>query len=62
MQDDASLRENKVTKGSKIMLIGSTVSDVMSVSAPNPKVLKEEESQAAAARKEPLSKQKVTLN
>lgn len=54
-KDEATLREFKVTKGSKIMVIGSTVNDVMSVSAPDPKVLKEEEKAAAAANKEPLS-------
>jgi len=46
---------------SKIMLVGSTVTDVMSVTAPDPKVLKEEEKAAAAASgsKEPISRQKV---
>lgn len=59
MKDEATLREQKVTSGSKIMLVGSTVSDVMSVTAPDPKVLKEEEKKEAAAAKEPLCKQKV---
>ena len=58
MKDEATLRDQKVTGGSKIMLIGSTVSDVMSVTAPDPKVLKEEEKKEAAA-KEALSTQKV---
>ncbi len=58
MKDECSLRDHKVTKSSKIMLVGSTVSDVMSVSAPDPKVLKEEE-KAASASKLSLSKQKV---
>ena len=59
MKDESTLREQKVTKGSKIMLVGSTVNDIMSVTAPDPKVLKEEEKAAVAASKEPLSKQKV---
>ncbi len=62
MKDEGSLRDHKVTKGSKIMLVGSTVSDVMSVSAPDPKVLKEEEKAAASASKEPLCKQKVCIS
>lgn len=57
MQDEQTLRDNKVTKGSKIMVIGSTVSDVMAMTAPDPKVLKEE-AKAEAAAKEPISKQK----
>ncbi len=61
MQDDKTLRDHKVSKSSKIMLVGSTVNDVMSVTAPDPKVLKEEEKAAASASKEPISKQKVNL-
>ena len=60
MRDEATLREHKVANGSKIMLVGSTVSDVLSVSAPDPKALKAEMKAEEAATKEPLSKQKVT--
>ena len=59
MKDDVSLREHKVTKGSKIMMIGSTVNDLTTVVTPDPKVLKEEEKRAAAASKESFCKQKV---
>ena len=60
MPDEATLRDQKVTQDSKIMLVGSTVTDVMSVTAPDPKVLKEEEKAAtASSSKEPISGQKV---
>ena len=52
-----TLRQLKVTKGAKIMVVGSTLTAVMSVSAPDPKVLKQEE--AAVAQKEALCNQKV---
>lgn len=59
MPDDATLREQKVMSDSKIMLVGSTVTDVMSVTAPDPKVLKEEEKAATASgNKEPVSRLK----
>ena len=61
MKDEATLREQKVNKGARIMLIGSTVNDVMSVSAPDPKILKQEEKEAAAAAKQSLCKLKVTM-
>ena len=54
-----TLRQLKVTKGAKIMVVGSTLTAVMSVSAPDPKVLKQEE--AAVAQKEALCNQKVQL-
>ena len=59
MRDDATLREHEVKKNAKIMLVGSTVNDVMSVSAPDMKALKEEEKKEKAAATEPLTKQKV---
>ena len=59
MQDDQTLREQKVIKGSKIMLIGSTVSDVMAVSPPDAETMKEIEKQAADTGKVPICKQKV---
>ena len=59
MRDEATLRELDVKKNAKIMLIGSTVTDVLSVSAPDMKALKEEEKKEKASSKEPLSKQKV---
>ncbi|ELT92155.1 hypothetical protein CAPTEDRAFT_182879 [Capitella teleta] len=62
MPDGKTLREKSVTAGCKMMVVGSTVSDVMSVSAPDPKQLKEEEKAAEAASKEPLSTQKPHKN
>lgn len=59
MKDEATLRDQKVTKGARLMLIGSTVNDIMSVSAPDPKVLKQEEKEAAEANKQSLCKMKV---
>ena len=41
------------------MMVGSKMTDVMSVTPPDPKEIKEEEKAAAAAAKEPLCKQKV---
>lgn len=61
MKDEGTLRDHKVTKGSKIMLIGSTVNDVLAVSAPDPKALKAEMKAEEAAVKDPLSKQKVSF-
>lgn len=58
-KDEVTLRSLNVTKNSKVMLVGSTVSDVMSVSAPDPKALKEEMNAEEAAKKEPLCKQKI---
>ena len=58
--DEATLRELDVKKNSKIMLVGSTVTDVLSVSAPDMKTLKEDEKKEQASGKEPLSKQKVS--
>ena len=58
MKEDVSLRENKVVKGSKIMVIGSTVNDVMSVSQAAPKT-KKEATPVETSNKDPLCKQKV---
>ena len=61
MKDDATLRENKVTNGSKIMVVGSTVTDVLAVNEPVRKPLKGNEKAEAVVSKEPLCKQKVKL-
>ena len=60
LNDTSTLRESKFTKGAKVMLIGSTVTDVMAVAAPDMKALKEEMAKEEASSKEPLSKQKVS--
>lgn len=59
MKDDATLRENKVTKGAKIMVVGSTVTDVLAVNEPARKPVKTNEKVEASSSKEPLSRQKV---
>ena len=58
LNDDTTLRDANITKSSKVMLIGSTVNDVMTVAAPDPKALKEEMLKEEAASKEPISTQK----
>ena len=58
-KDESSLRDLKVIKGAKIMVVGSTMNDVLSVNAPNLKEIQEEAK--AASSKEPLSQQKVCL-
>ncbi len=62
MKDEATLRDQKVSPASRIMVVGSTVNDIMSVSAPDPKVLKQEEKEAAAANKQSLCQMKVSLS
>ena len=48
MKDDKSLRELKVTPGAKMMVVGSTIDDVMTVQPPSPGELKKLQSEAAA--------------
>ncbi|XP_070580422.1 ubiquitin domain-containing protein UBFD1-like [Ptychodera flava] len=57
MKDDKTLRELKVTKGAKMMVVGSTLNDVIAVNTPSTEAGKEEQSESAPT-KEPLSKQK----
>ncbi|XP_048762513.1 ubiquitin domain-containing protein UBFD1-like isoform X2 [Ostrea edulis] len=56
-KDESTLKDLKVTKGAKIMVVGSTLNDVLSVSKPSPQEL-QEAAKASAATKEPLSQQK----
>lgn len=57
-KDDSTLRDLKVTKAAKLMVVGSTMNDVLQVTnTPTQKELQEEEK--AATSKEPLSQQKV---
>ncbi|XP_064641775.1 ubiquitin domain-containing protein UBFD1-like [Lineus longissimus] len=56
-KDESTLRELKVSKGAKLMVVGSTMTEVMSVSAPDPKEIKAEE-KGAEAKKEPFCQQK----
>ncbi|XP_014785569.1 ubiquitin domain-containing protein UBFD1 isoform X1 [Octopus bimaculoides] len=56
-RDDMTLRELKVTKGAKMLVVGSTLTDVLSVSTPTGE--DKDETKEAATSKEPLSQQKV---
>ena len=42
VKDDKTLRELNVTPGAKMMVVGSTLGDVITVQAPSPEELKEE--------------------
>lgn len=57
-KDESTLKDLKVTKGAKIMVVGSTLNDVLSVSKPSPQEL-QEATKSTAAAKEPLSQLKV---
>lgn len=57
-KDDLTLEQLGVTPGAKIMVVGSTLNDVLAVSSPSPQDAVEE-SAASGPAKEPLSKQKV---
>ena len=59
MNDEMTLRDHKVVKGSKIMVVGSKVTEVMAVNEPGLKVSKDLKQVETAVTKEPLSKQKV---
>ncbi|XP_069762141.1 ubiquitin domain-containing protein UBFD1 [Narcine bancroftii] len=56
LQEDKTLREIKVTNGAKIMVIGSTINDVLSVNTP--KEVVQQEAKAEEPKKEPLCRQK----
>lgn len=56
-KDDQTLRSLGVTKGAKIMIVGSKLDDVLAVSIPTKQDLVDEA--AATANKEPLSQQKM---
>ncbi|XP_076656316.1 ubiquitin domain-containing protein UBFD1 isoform X1 [Halictus rubicundus] len=56
-KDDQTLRTLGVTKGAKVMVVGSKLDDVLAVSIPTKQDLSDEA--ASTARKEPLSQQNV---
>ncbi|KAG8185738.1 hypothetical protein JTE90_000724 [Oedothorax gibbosus] len=56
-KDEKTLRDVGVTKGAKVMVVGSTLSDVIAVNTPTEQDIKEEK--AAAATKEAFCKQKL---
>ncbi|XP_035728356.1 ubiquitin domain-containing protein UBFD1-like isoform X1 [Vespa mandarinia] len=56
-KDDQTLRNLGVTKGAKVMIVGSKLDDVLAVSIPSKQDLADEASSTAS--KEPLSQQKI---
>uniref|UniRef100_A0A3Q2LHX6 Ubiquitin domain-containing protein UBFD1 n=1 Tax=Equus caballus TaxID=9796 RepID=A0A3Q2LHX6_HORSE len=58
--EDKTLREIKVTSGAKIMVVGSTINDVLAVNTP--KDAAQQDAKAEENRKEPLCRQKVSLS
>lgn len=56
-KDDRTLKDLGVTKGAKIMVVGSKLDDVLAVSTPSQVDLTEEK--ATVATKEPFCKQKM---
>jgi len=57
-KEDKTLRELGIVKGTKLMVVGSTLNDVLSVNTPST-TMEKEEKETAAATKEPLCKQKI---
>lgn len=57
-KDECTLKDLKVTKGAKVMVVGSTLNDVLSISKPTGKEAKEI-SASSSSCKEPLSSLKV---
>ncbi|CAG2187010.1 Ubiquitin domain-containing protein UBFD1 [Mytilus edulis] len=56
-KDESTLNDLKVTNGAKVMVVGSTLNDVLSVSKPSEKEIKEA-AKSETSSKEPLSKLK----
>ncbi|XP_069570847.1 ubiquitin domain-containing protein UBFD1 isoform X3 [Brachyistius frenatus] len=56
LPEDKTLREIKVTNGAKIMVVGSTINDVLAVNTP--KEVVQQEVKAEENKKEPLCRQK----
>ncbi|NXJ09472.1 UBFD1 protein, partial [Odontophorus gujanensis] len=56
LPEEKTLREIKVTNGAKIMVVGSTINDVLAVNTP--KDATQQEGKAEESKKEPLCRQK----
>ncbi|XP_037647910.1 ubiquitin domain-containing protein UBFD1 [Sebastes umbrosus] len=56
LPEDKTLREIKITNGAKIMVVGSTINDVLAVNTP--KEVVQQEVKAEENKKEPLCRQK----
>ncbi|MGH0128113.1 UNVERIFIED_CONTAM: hypothetical protein FKN15_033213 [Acipenser sinensis] len=59
LPEDKTLREIKVTNGAKVMVVGSTINDVLAVNTP--KGVIQQEVKAEENKKEPLCQQKERL-
>ena len=57
LPEDKTLREIKITNGAKVMVVGSTMNDVLAVNTP--KEVIQQEVKAEENKKEPLCSQKV---
>ncbi|XP_065899652.1 ubiquitin domain-containing protein UBFD1-like isoform X2 [Dysidea avara] len=57
LKDDSTLRDIKLTKGAKMMVMGSTIQDVLTVAPPLPETTKSSTASSGPAA-EPLSQQK----
>lgn len=58
LPEEKTLREIKVISGAKIMVVGSTINDVLAVNTP--KDAAQQEVKSEEAKKEPLCRQKVS--
>ncbi|KAF0032895.1 hypothetical protein F2P81_015185 [Scophthalmus maximus] len=56
LPEDKTLREIKITNGAKIMVVGSTINDVLAVNTPKETI--QQEVKAEEDKKEPLCRQK----
>ena len=60
-QDEQTLKQLKVTKSAKFMVIGSTINDLLKIATPTPSELQSSsDDKRASASKEPLCKQTVS--
>lgn len=59
LPEDKTLREIKITNGAKIMVVGSTINDVLAVNTPKEAI--QQEVKAEENKKEPLCRQKVRV-
>lgn len=57
LPEDKTLRDIKITNGAKIMVVGSTINDVLAVNTPKEAI--QQEVKAEENKKEPLCRQKV---
>jgi hypothetical protein len=58
MKDEMTLRDHKLTNGSKVMIVGSKTTDIQSVNQSTSKSAKDADKSSTTSTKEPLCKQK----